>query len=355
MTSALRALAAAAALACGASASSLHPVTPEFPHDASWINASGLSMRRMSGRKAVLVAFLNPSSVNSLRTLPVLNALFDRYALSQLMVVAVMTPDLDFQRDANWAKRAVERLGIEFPVVLDPDRRLWKAYGAEGWPAIYLSDPSGRVIFDQLGEGGWKELERQIRLSVGELAEEGTLPAPLDQPEPKTRDCGTATADLPLGARKGSRTPMKIDKVEENASGNRVIVAARDGELASLGRWEPQADGLRLAQGNKRLNVWLRVVYGALQTTAVLSPPESGSARLYVKQDDLWLHPGNAGSSIQYDDDGRSFVLVKEPRLYELTRDPTVAPRELFLIPDRQGVVVHVISFADSCRLSPIP
>ncbi|MBI3289075.1 MAG: redoxin domain-containing protein [Elusimicrobia bacterium] len=174
----------------------INPPAPEFPAGSAWINATRLSLSGMRGRKAVVVAFINPTSVNALRVLPALNAWFDRYALSQLMVVGVLTPELEFHRDAVWAKKMLKRYGVEFPVVLDSDRQIWKAYANEGWPALYLIDRKGRIVFDRLGEGGYKEFEGELRSALTELIGAHELPPAVDAPEPRSRECGSATSEM---------------------------------------------------------------------------------------------------------------------------------------------------------------
>ena len=134
-----------------------------------------------------------------------------------------------------------------------------------------------------------------------------------------------------------------------------LIVEARDGETAHNGRWETESDGLRLAQANKTQSSFLRIVYHAAQALAIMSPAETGRTRVFVKQDDLWLHEGNKGRDIQFDDDGRSFVVLDTPRLYDLTRESIHTPHELFLIPDRQGTTIHGLSFSDACVVTTLP
>ncbi|MBI3289074.1 MAG: hypothetical protein HYZ74_06115 [Elusimicrobia bacterium] len=87
----------------------------------------------------------------------------------------------------------------------------------------------------------------------------------------------------------------------------------------------------------------------------MLAPPPDGPARVFVKQDDLWLHEGTAGNDIRFDDDGRSFALVDVPRLYDLTRNPDSHSHELYLIPERKGAAVYSFSFSDSCLVTTLP
>lgn len=347
----MRALALAALLAAPAAARRpVTPPAPEFPADAVWINSQPLPLSRMRGRKAVLVAFLNPSGLHSLRLVPVLKALFDRYALSQLMVVGVVTPELEVQKNPAWIRAAAKRLGLEFPVVVDSDRRLWNAYANDGWPSVYLIDRKGLLVFDHLGEGDYEELERVVREELDELT--SGLPEPVEPPEPRTQDCGRATADVAMGAR-AKRPPLRLDAEIES---NHLLVASRDGEVATRGRWTPEADGLRLAQGNKDQLAFVRVIYQGAQAMAVLAPAADKPQRFFVKVDDQWLYEGVAGKDVRYDDDGRSYVLADEPRLYDLARD-SGKPREheLQVLPEGKGGGVFGFSFADRCLATSLP
>jgi hypothetical protein len=331
----------------------INPPAPEFPPVSAWFNATQLSLARMRDRKVVVVAFINPTSINSVRVLPALKSWFDRYALSQVMVIGVLTPDLDFHREPVWAKNILKRYGVEYPVILDSDRRIWKSYGNEGWPALYLVDRKGRIVFDRLGEGGYQEFEGELRQALTGLIGASALPPPAGVVDPPRRECGSVTAEISLGARPGVKPALALDK--DVSMRRSLIVEARDGETAHHGRWDVEPDGLRLAQGNKTQSAFVRIVYHAAQALAVMSPAETGRTRVFVKQDDLWLHEGNKGRDIQFDDDGRSYVVLDSPRLYDLTRDSIFTPHELFLIPDRQGATVHGMSFSDACVVTALP
>ena len=330
----------------------INPPAPDIPPGLAWLNATNLSLSRLRGRKAVIVAFINPTSANSLRAVQTLKAWFDRYALHQVMVVGVVTPELDAHRDPVWVKDALARQGVEFPVVLDSDRRIWNAYANEGWPAMYLVAPDGRIVHDRLGEGGYQEFERELRAALAPLVREDALPKPVDAPEPKLR-CGGSTAEIPFGARRSNAKALALD--QDFSRRRSLIVESRDGEKATLGRWDAEPDGLRLAQKNARQGAFVRVVYRGAQALAVLAPSPEGPTRVFVKQDDLWLHEGIAGRDIRFDDDGRSYAKLDGLRLYDLVRDPDGQPHELYLVPDRMGAGVISVSFSDACSVTDLP
>jgi len=348
----VKALALAALLAAPARATRpLTPPAPEFPANCAWLNAQPLSLELMRGRKAVVVAFLNPTGLNSIRSLAVLKAWFDRYALSQLMIVGVVTPSLEAEGDVLWLRRELKRLGVEFPVVLDRDRTLWNAYMNQGWPALYLVDRHGLILYDQLGEGGTSEFEAELRNALADIVGSGDLPPAVDAPEPNSQGCGRATPDVNLGAR--SRTkPLAL---AGRARRDEIVPEKRLGEVATEGAWQTASDGLRLAEGNKSQEAFVRVVFQASQALGVLSPPYGGRSRFFVKRDDEWLHEGDAGRDVRFDDDGRSYVDVAAPRLYDLVRDDAGQPHELFVFPEQRGSAVHGFTFADSCVVTDLP
>ena len=140
---------------------------PPFPQGLAWVNVAMLRMDQQIGRP-VLIEFWDFCRVNSLRTLPYLAEWHRRYAPEGLRVIGVHTPGYEPSRDPEAARAAVERLGIEYPVVLDPEGELWSLYENRGWPARYLFEPERHVLVDvHFGEGAYAEAERAIQELLG--------------------------------------------------------------------------------------------------------------------------------------------------------------------------------------------
>jgi hypothetical protein len=137
---------------------------PPFPRDLPWINVASLRMDKQRGRP-VLVEFWDFCRVNSLRTLPYVKTWHERYP--ELRVVGIHTGGFPPSQDEANVRRAVERLGIEYPVVVDLTLELWDLYGNEGWPARYLWDPGGSLYSLHYGEGAYAETEREIQALLG--------------------------------------------------------------------------------------------------------------------------------------------------------------------------------------------
>jgi thiol-disulfide isomerase/thioredoxin len=155
---------------------------PPFPVRLPWINVATLRMDKQRGRP-VLIEFWDFCRVNSLRTLPYLKAWHERYADAGLRVISVHCPGFGPSRDEDAVRAAVERLGIEHPVLVDTDLKLWTLYGNEGWPARYLFDQQGMLVDVHMGEGGYAETEHAIQELLGVEREPVAPVRPEDDPE----------------------------------------------------------------------------------------------------------------------------------------------------------------------------
>jgi hypothetical protein len=199
---------------------------PEFPHGAEWLNVAFLRMSTLMGRGAVLVEFWDFARVNSLRTMPYLKAWHERYADAGLRVVGIHSPGYSFGRDRDTVARAVERLDVPFPVLLDPELEAWRTYGNRGWPGRYLFDRTLKLAFYHYGEGDYLGTELAIQECVGQSPEPLAPIRPEDAPgvllEPQT-------ADIALPADR-----ERLELVRDWTDGEDWIEAADAGAAASF-------------------------------------------------------------------------------------------------------------------------
>ena len=152
---------------------------PPFPRGLEWINVAPLRMDKQRGRP-VLVEFWDFCRVNSLRTLPYVKAWHERYP--GLRVIGIHTGGFAVSREPEHIRRAVERLKVPYPVVIDAQLELWDLYGNEGWPARYLWDTGGALFSMHYGEGAYQETEREIQELLGIEAEPLPPLRPEDEP-----------------------------------------------------------------------------------------------------------------------------------------------------------------------------
>ncbi|HXE45527.1 MAG TPA: DipZ protein [Conexibacter sp.] len=141
-------------------------LAPPFPREAEWVNVATLRMDQQRGRP-VLVEFWDFCRVNSLRTLPYLQAWHERYAADGLRVVGIHSPGFEISRDPDAVRAAVARLEIAYPVLIDGELESWDLYGIQGWPSRYLWDGEQQLVDFHVGEGGYAEAEQAIQELLG--------------------------------------------------------------------------------------------------------------------------------------------------------------------------------------------
>jgi hypothetical protein len=143
-------------------------------------------MAPLAAKGPVLVHFFDFSQLNSVRTLPYLAEWQRRYEPMGLRVIGVQAPRFSFGSDREVVATALERLEIEFPVVIDDRRILWNSYGCEGWPSLFLWGRGGRLKWFQFGEGEYRSTEEAIQAAVA---------GPPDRCSSEEADSGSEEAD----------------------------------------------------------------------------------------------------------------------------------------------------------------
>ena len=118
--------------------------------------------------KVVLVNFWTYSCINVLRTLPHLIDWDTKYADKGLVVVGVHSPEFKFEKDTDNVEKAMQRYGINYPVIQDNDHKTWNAYENNYWPRMYLVDHEGYIRYDKVGEGDYNQTENAIRSLLSE-------------------------------------------------------------------------------------------------------------------------------------------------------------------------------------------
>jgi thiol-disulfide isomerase/thioredoxin len=126
---------------------------PGFGGATGWLNSETLGPDDVRG-KVVLVDFWTYTCINWLRTLAWVRAWAERYE-DGLVVVGVHTPEFPFEHDADNVREAAREMRVDYPVALDPEFAVWRAFGNNYWPAVYIADAEGRIRHTHFGEGGY--------------------------------------------------------------------------------------------------------------------------------------------------------------------------------------------------------
>jgi thiol-disulfide isomerase/thioredoxin len=145
---------------------------PGFDGATGWLNSPPLTAEDLRG-KVVLVDFWTYTCINWLRTLAYVRAWAERYRDRGLVVVGVHTPEFPFEQDLDNVREVARDLRVEYPIALDSDYAIWRAFSNQYWPAVYLADAQGRIRHHQFGEGGYDECERGIQQLLREAGQKG--------------------------------------------------------------------------------------------------------------------------------------------------------------------------------------
>ncbi len=304
---------------------------PEFVDNQRWFNTPGdrpLTLRSLRGR-VVLVDFWTYSCINCLRTLPYLTAWDKRYRKDGLTIVGVHSPEFPFEKEASNVEEAIERNGIEYPVVQDNELATWNAYGNQYWPAEYFIDSRGRVRFAHFGEGEYGEKEKVIRELLAEAGKApggGSARVSAVAPSPTV-----TTPETYLGAARAERFVNPMLSPGSHDFGNPESPPAN--EFAYRGTWRITLDSATAERGAA-----LDLSFGARRVYLVLGSP-GHSRRMRVLLDGLPIPDSLAGSDVH-----NGVVTISAQRLYNLVDLPKVEHRTLRLIPEA-GVTGYAFTF----------
>ncbi|MGA8036862.1 MAG: cytochrome c biogenesis protein DipZ [Candidatus Acidiferrales bacterium] len=135
---------------------------PSLSGAVSWLNSPPLTTAQLRG-KVVLIDFWTYSCINCLRSIPYIEAWAEKYKSDGLVVIGVHTPEFAFEKDPGNVAKAVQDLKITYPVALDGNYAIWKAFNNQYWPAHYFIDANGVIRYHHFGEGEYDESERVIQ------------------------------------------------------------------------------------------------------------------------------------------------------------------------------------------------
>ncbi|MGY5144100.1 MAG: redoxin family protein [Candidatus Nitrosopumilus sp. bin_32a] len=136
---------------------------PELVGIADYLNTTPEELKKEIKGKVVLYDVWTYSCINCIRTLPYITAWSDKYSEEGLLVIGIHSPEFEFEKYPENVKMAIEKHGINYPVVLDNDMETWKAFENRYWPRKYIADHEGYIRYDHIGEGGYQETEKIIQ------------------------------------------------------------------------------------------------------------------------------------------------------------------------------------------------
>jgi hypothetical protein len=314
---------------------------PDLGGAAAWLNSEPLTAAGLRGN-VVLVQFCTYSCVNWLRTLPYVRAWHERYRDDGLVVIGAHSPELPFEHDVEKVRPALEAMGVRYPIAIDNDFAIWRAFENNYWPALYVSDAQGRLRDHHFGEGRYEGSERVIQQLLAEARSAGVYDGPLSV------DVRGIEVAADFARLESPETYVGYARAERFASTDRVRPdqpqAYADPPRLGLNEWSLSGTWTVGRQATAMNEAGGRITYRfhARDVNLVLGPSGSGDpVRFRVLIDG---EPPGEARGLDVDDDGQG--TVAESRLYQLVRQPgSVSDRTFevtFLDP---GVQAYVFTF----------
>jgi thiol-disulfide isomerase/thioredoxin len=306
-----------------------------------WLNSPPLTAEALRG-KVVLVDFWTYTCINWLRTLPYVRAWAEKYRNRGLVVIGVHAPEFAFEKDPNNVRRAVQDMRIDYPVAVDSEHVIWRAFNNAYWPALYFVDAQGRVRHHHFGEGAYEQSEMIIQRLLTDAGVAGIgddlvavdargLEAAADWGSLKSPENYLGHARTQNFASPGGATRDKPRMYQ-------LPAMLRLNEWALSGDWTVKKEAAALDKPNGRI----AYRFHARDLHLVMGPAAPGnSVRFRVTIDG---QPPGAAHGIDVGEQGDG--TVSEQRLYQLIRQPKpIADRQFeieFLGP---GVEVFAFTF----------
>ena len=286
---------------------------PSFQGATGWINSAPLAPAGLR-RKVVLVDFWTYTCVNWLRTLPYVRAWATKCRDQGLVVIGVHTPEFSVEHDAVNVQRAMTEMRIDYPVAVDSDYGVWRAFDNAYWPAVYVADAQGRIRYHHFGEGEYEKTERVIQQL---LAENGETAVGHDLASVDPRGAEVA-ADWSNVRSEETYVGFGADGPRSRPrAGHTSMPSRRDWALKHWGLTGEWTVGTETAVAEKPK---ARIVYRfhARDVNLVMGPGQRAQpVRFRVSIDG---HPPGAAHGTDADDGGNGTVI--EPRVYQLIRQP---------------------------------
>jgi hypothetical protein len=300
---------------------------PGFEGATGWLNSEPLTPRGLRGR-VVAVQFLTYTCVNWLRTLPYARAWAAKYADHGLTLVGVHTPEFGFERNVDNIVTNLRDLDVPYPIAIDSDYGVWRAFANHYWPALYVADEQGRIRYHHYGEGEYAMSEMVIQQLLASAGASGFDPAFVSVDPHGTEvaadwsNVGSPETYLGAAQASGYASPDGAYVGKSHAYG--PADGLRLNEWAPIGTWTIARHASVLDEPNGRVAFRFR----ARDVNLVMGPRSPGLAISYRVFIDGRPPADDHGTDV--DADGRG--TLDQQRLYQLIRQTGPVDTALFEI-----------------------
>jgi cytochrome c biogenesis protein CcdA/thiol-disulfide isomerase/thioredoxin len=301
---------------------------PAFAGIDAWLNSPLLTMRGLKG-KVVLVDFWTYSCINCVRTLPYLTDWDKKYRDQGLVIVGVHAPEFEFEKKIDNVKAAIARYGIRYPVALDNQLATWDNFNNSYWPAHYLVDRDGKVVYTHFGEGDYDVTENNIRYLLGLKSKAEVLRAQAPEMPPDQ------TPETYLGYDRAENFAGKDQARPDAESVYRFPAFLAENQWALSGKWTVKNE--KIVAGEK--GAALRLNFKARQVFLVLGTASGRPVHVTVR-----LNGEAVGINAGKDAPG-GVATINLNTLYELIDQKTPKNSLLEIQSDAPGLEAYAFTF----------
>jgi thiol-disulfide isomerase/thioredoxin len=285
---------------------------PSLSGATEWINSPPLTPQGLRG-KVVLVDFWTYTCVNWSRTLPYVRAWAEKYKDQGLVVIGAHTPEFPFEKDIDNVRWAAKEMNVNYPIAVDSDYGIWRAFDNNYWPAAYIADVNGQVRFHHFGEGNYDGIERTIQRLLNEAGKKtnGELVRVNPRGLEVAADYGTLRSpENYLGYRQGEG--FASDAIDDAPTTYTIPPRLSLNQWALNGNWTVKEGPVVLNEPNGSI----AYRFHGRDVNLIMSPPSKGqSVRFMVKVDGK-----PPGTSHGDDTDAQGNGTVTRQRCYQLVR-----------------------------------
>lgn len=300
---------------------------PPIEGISAWINSPPLQLDQLKN-KVVLIDFWTYSCINCIHTLPYLKDWYEKYHDKGFIIIGIHSPEFEFERNLDNVKNAVAKLGIVYPVALDNNFITWQNYHNRYWPAHYLIDKGGNVVYEHFGEGEYDVTENNIRYLLNLSKENPTT----NVEETYSKE---QTPETYLGYRRATRfaSPTKILQDKPAIYSNSKLLPKDYWTLT--GNWIINGDKIISASSGASI----KLHFNAVKVYAVMGAPPSHKINLK-----LFLN-GKPVTNQAGKDVSNSIVSVSSNQLYSLIELPHENEGILELTATAPGLEIYTFTF----------
>ena len=311
---------------------------PKLVGISEYINTLPDELQEKIDQSVVLYDIWTYSCINCIRTLSFITSWDEKYADQGLLIIGIHSPEFEFEKDITNVKSAVAKYGIKYPVVLDNEKKTWKAFENNYWPRKYIADHEGYIRYDHIGEGGYQETEKVIQKLLKERSDAIGMEMTLDEELVQIKEFehswirtpelyfgyNFATGRNQLGNPEGFRPNQDVTySIPESTQLHHFYLDGTWKNLEGSMKLVSDSGSIVLSYSGKEVNI-----------------VTDGEANLRISIDGMTIDPSISGKDVV-----NGQVHVHEPGLYNIVQTDTPEEHTLEIFVETPGFQIYTFTF----------